>query len=464
MPGPFFLLFSLTFVPLYNNILFMVTGRPKGSGKWSNPDYIDSLLPDNVKVKRPVPIGYDWEISHTFIDPVYGEWTTSPRTMITKGYSTHPKRVALRRKEYYKNNPDKLKQIRSKAVATTKQRYSKAELLEKAKAGNLKKWGTEWASQSESFRKAVRSTNIERYGVENPMQNDAIKQKNFDNTAKNNTYESSGEKELRLYIEELGFTTSKISLDFKQFDICIEDKKLLIEYNGLYFHNTDNPKINPGYHNNKTKIAEKHGYRLIHIFDKEWVTQKEKIKFFLKSALGANSTKIYARNTEIKVVDKEISRQFLNQYHLLGSVAHNIAYGLYYNNELVSLITLNYHHRGSDSRMVVNRFVNKFDTNVVGGLSRLCSYAFKAHGELISWIDRRLATTKNWEAAGWLVEATLPPDYFYYNKKTSEVVSKQSRKKSIVSTPLGMTESEHAKIDGLSKVYDCGKYRLVFRK
>lgn len=40
----------------------------------------------------------------------------------------------------------------------------------------------------------------------------------------------------------------------------------------------------------------------------------------------------------------------------------------------------------------------------------------------------------------------------------------QSRKKSVVGTPKDKTEHEHALEDKLYRVYDCGKYRMVFTK
>ena len=39
-----------------------------------------------------------------------------------------------------------------------------------------------------------------------------------------------------------------------------------------------------------------------------------------------------------------------------------------------------------------------------------------------------------------------------------------ARQKKVVSTPVGMTEAEHAKKDGLLRIYDCGKIRYKFKK
>ncbi len=440
--------------------------RAKNRGKWANPDYVDSILPTNVKVKRPLPDQFDWETSHIFVDSEYGEWKTSARSMVKLKESTHPKRSAMRRALFFKNNPDKLVETRKKAVDTIKKKYSNDDLNKKRIKTNLIKFGTDWPSQSKQFKENIKNNNINKYGVSNVMQVEEFKKANQDAyavTMQNNNYRSKGESEVASFISDLGFKVTTGFLDFKQFDIIIESKKIIIEFNGLLWHSNFNPKINYNYHLNKTKIANKHGYRLIHIFDLEWENKKEIIKSFIRSALGVNTDRVAARKCEIKKVNKQEAREFLDKNHLLGSCAWSYCYGLYEKNQLISLITLGKHHRGTDTRLVLSRFANIRGVNVQGGLSRLCKHASNLHGELITWIDLRLATTKNWEKSGWTVETTLPPDYFYYDNKNHKITSKQSRKKSLVGTPAGMTEREHATKDRLYVVYDCGKARLSFK-
>lgn len=432
--------------------------------KWQNPEYINSVLPDGVKIKEPIPLNYNYSKKHVFIDPVHGEWETSPRFMIEQKRSTHPKRSASRRLDNYKQHPGKMEESRKKAQETIKLRYSKEEFKQLQIRGNRNKFGTDWASQTKEFQEKKVETLKRVYGVENVMQIPEVQLKNLESCAKNNKFVSSGEKEIESFIKLLGFETEKKILDFKQFDICIESKKLLIEYNGLYFHNELNSKITNNYHLNKTKIANKHGYRLIHIFDKEWLDNKDKFKGFLSSALGVNTIKIHARKCVLRTVEMKEARDFLNKYHLLGYTPFKRAFGLYFNDELVSMITINTHHRGVGQRHALTRFVNKAGINVLGGLSRLSVAATNEYGDIISWIDRRLAQTNNWEKAGWVVEDTLAPDYFYWQRNGNKVISKQSRRKNLVGTPKKMTEHEHALADGLARVYDCGKFRMVFKK
>lgn len=68
-----------------------------------------------------------------------------------------------------------------------------------------------------------------------------------------------------------------------ELDIVIPDRKLAIEFNGIYFHS-----IEAGtplkYHLMKTERCEAKGYRLIHIFEDEWNDEtKEKLRLIFEN-------------------------------------------------------------------------------------------------------------------------------------------------------------------------------------
>lgn len=81
---------------------------------------------------------------------------------------------------------------------------------------------------------------------------------------------------------------------------------------------------------------------------------------------------------------------------------------------------------------------------------------------MISWADLRWSDGNGYIEAGWSIEDIIKPDYFYTNG--TKTFSKQSRAKKRQNTPAGMTEYEHAKKDGLYRVYDCGKIRFSYKK
>ena len=126
-------------------------------------------------------------------------------------------------------------------------------------------------------------------------------------------------------------------INSRYYDIHILNTNILIEIDPAFTHNStfniwDKDLLDKNYHLNKTKLAEENNYRCIHIFD--W-DDKEKIINILKS-----KNKISAKKCSIKEISKQEANEFLDKYHLQGSCKGNdINIGLYYNEELISLMT-----------------------------------------------------------------------------------------------------------------------------
>lgn len=89
---------------------------------------------------------------------------------------------------------------------------------------------------------------------------------------------SKSEVELKNFVQSFfpNADKNKTIIKPKEIDILIEDIKLCIEYNGSYFHNIE--RMPKHYHLNKTLECNKKGYRLIHIWEDEWLNNKEIIK------------------------------------------------------------------------------------------------------------------------------------------------------------------------------------------
>jgi len=274
--------------------------------------------------------------------------------------------------------------------------------------------------------------------------------------------DSKPERELKEWLMEIGILDiKKIRIGGMELDIYLESLKIGIEMNGLYWHSEAHKSKD--YHLNKTNHFNKLGIRVIHIFHNEWNLKKDQVKSYLRSALGMNTKRIYARKCEIRSVDKSEAVDMLNKYHIQGRASSvKEVYGLYYEGEIQCLASFGVHHR-NNKEIVLNRFVSIDGVTVVGGLSRLVKRAKQEFNTyIVSWCDRRLSDGKGYVKSGWVIDNVLSPDYFY-TKGGTTVISKQSRIKSRIGTPDGMTEHEHATKDGLFRVYDCGKIRFIHK-
>lgn len=275
---------------------------------------------------------------------------------------------------------------------------------------------------------------------------------------------STGEKELLTWLKTLSadFSSKRFGTDY-QLDCYSESLKLGIEYNGLYWHSESAGKSR-SYHLKKTKFFKNNGIRIIHIWEHEWKDRQAQVKNYLQSACKVNTYKIGARKCEFKIINNDIARGFLNERHIQGAPnLIKLAIGCYHKDILIAVSTFGPHHRKGEVESVLNRFACEATITVQGGLAKMSKMAFAILGPLKSWADYSKSNGNGYIKAGWKLERLLNPDYFYADSR-GQVVSKQSRMKSRVNTPKSMTESEHAKLDGLYRIWDCGKLVLVYKK
>ncbi len=252
-----------------------------------------------------------------------------------------------------------------------------------------------------------------------------------------------------------------------ELDLYVSSLNLAIEYCGLYWHSEDQKSNN--YHYNKMKLCNEKGIRLITIFEDEWLERKEQVKNYITSVLSKNSIRIGARETELKEVSKKEAIAFLEENHIQGSSQIEVAFGLYYSDELVAVVTGNKHHRqGFEGIFVLNRLAFKHNISVSGGSSKLLKeltdYAKnKGYSKLISWSDNRYSEGNVYQKTGFMLEEESKPDYSYIHG-LKRIAKQSCQKKHLLEKgAVGETEHEMARSLGYTRIYDCGKKRWSFK-
>jgi len=214
-------------------------------------------------------------------------------------------------------------------------------------------------------------------------------------------------------------TNDRKILNGKELDIYLPDLKLAFEFNGVYWHNELNKPNN--YHKNKSDLCEKIGINLIHIYEDDWIYKQDVIKSMILNKLGKSLNKIYARKTEVKeVVDNKLVREFLNKNHIQGFVGSKVKIGLFFQNELVSLMTFGklrkaMNSTSSEGQFEMLRYCNKLNTNIIGGASKLFKYFIKNYDfeEIITYADKSHSNGKLYEILGFKYIHTSKPNYYY---------------------------------------------------
>lgn len=367
------------------------------------------------------------------------------------------------------------KEVRQKKDLTCIKRYGTINpqalpsIRNRREATSLEKYGVRNPLESREIRLKARVTSLEKYGVEHVSQLPENKNRliNWQEANPSKLYISKPELEILTFIQQYYPNARKMRKEGHELDIFIPEINLGIEHNGLYRHSE--LFKSDDYHLNKTKYFANLGIRVIHIWGHEWKDKKEQVKSFLLSAIGKNQHKIGARKCRIVWSnDKEEIRKahrLLNFTHIQGSVSSTkYVTNVYYQDEHLATATFGKHHRNS-KEWVLTRFTTKTNCTVPGILSRISKLASKElRSDIVSWADYRLSNGNGYEKVGWIKEELMRFDYFYFDKKNGKIVSKQSRQKKKIGTPEGMTEREHAKLDGLLRIYDCGKIRYKYGK
>lgn len=281
-------------------------------------------------------------------------------------------------------------------------------------------------------------------------------------------FSSIAEDQVRAYVESLGFTTSHYDRHFLGeygADIVVADKKVIIEYDGIHWHSE---LYRPDdYHLHKTELAEQAGYHLIHIFSNEWEYKQSIVKSRLKTVLGCNTNKVYARNCEVKVIDHVTSSKFLDANHIQGNCASaNSRYGLYYGDMLVAVMTFG-PNRYSKEGVELLRYCTLVDTSVIGGASKLFHHFLmnEQPSVVVSFADRRWSGNGAfYTKLGFEMVGTTQPSYYYIVDNNLENRMKYQKHK-LVSAGYDINKTEHEiMLDrGIYRIYDCGNYRYVYK-
>lgn len=250
-----------------------------------------------------------------------------------------------------------------------------------------------------------------------------------------------------------------------EIDIYIPDIKLGIEFNGLYWHSDKFKKKN--YHKNKTITCIENGIELIHIWEDEWVNKMDIVMSIIKNKLSLINDRIYGRQTEIREVHYKIKNKFLDDNHIQGKCRSSINYGLYYKDELVSLMTFGKRNLNNIIEYELIRFCNKINTNVIGGASKLFKHFIKNNNdieEIISYSDSSKYSGGLYEILGFNKVSDGVLNY-YWTDASKRYHRFTFNKKKLVKEGYdpNMTENEIMKSRGFYKIWSVGHKKWVYK-
>jgi hypothetical protein len=339
------------------------------------------------------------------------------------------------------------------------------EFKEKCKQHYYEKWGVEHQSQIEEIQEKIKKTNLERHGVETYL--------NTDHARSSHKSYNKSKAETEIYDWLKNHTNNIITSDKKvilpkELDIYLPDHNLAIEYNGLYWHSEF--QKDKKYHLNKTKDCESKAIDLVHIFEDDWKYKKDIVKSIILNKIGKIPNKIFARKCEIREVPTKIVRTFLNKNHIQGFSKSKYKLGLYYNDELISLMTFGYRKTNAKKEFELIRFCNKINTSVIGAASKLFKHFIKNYikniqtDTILSYADISMFNGSLYKSLGFDFIHRSEPNYFWAIGKIREHRWKYNKQNLIKEgfNP-GLTEVEIMHSRGYYRIYGCGQDRYEYK-
>ena len=257
-------------------------------------------------------------------------------------------------------------------------------------------------------------------------------------------------------------------LNPKEIDIYIPERKLAFEYDGLYWHCDEDGDSKR--HLRKTLGCEAKNIHLVHLFENEWKEKQDIVKSRIRNLFGIYDKTIYARACSVKEVPSKESLAFQWQNHIQGGVNSKVNLGLYYDGELVSLMTFSKPRFSKKYEWELVRFCNRCGYHIPGGASKLLKHFEREYHpiSIVSYADRRWSMKSEstlYNRLGFSLVSESSPNYWYI--KDGELFNRIQFQKHRLKDVLekfdeSKSEWQNMRDNGYDRIFDCGN--LVFVK
>ena len=279
--------------------------------------------------------------------------------------------------------------------------------------------------------------------------------------------------EFKKLLEELNISFEReYCLDKKFFDFKIGDS--LVEINPTITHNSTftlfkyNTPLSKIYHKSKSEIANKYNFKCIHIFD--WDDKNKVIKL-----LENKQEIIYGRSCTVREIEKDICNDFLQKYHLQGMAKSIIKYGLFYNDELISVMTFGKPRYNKNYEYELIRYCSK--AKVIGGAEKIFKAFINQYSpkSVISYCDLSKFSGDTYIKLGFKLLRKASPSKHWYNIKTKEHFTDALLRKQGFSRLIHHCDASEDNLEtsnnrdlmisaGFVEVFDCGQATYVWKK
>lgn len=355
--------------------------------------------------------------------------------------------------KYGVENPSSLESVKLKIRQTTKERYGVENVMKlpefkkRVDDTNMERYGRTRAIQNDEMKSKIKQQFIDEYNVEHPakahisadtkaklLDGTWLKQQHHDEKKTHSRiakelgvsqsylsevmeahgietkflFSSQAERDINDFINSLGVSTiqnTRTLISPLEIDIYVPSHNLAIEYNGIYWHNSN--ARDASYHLNKTNLCKQKGIRLFHISEAFWDDREDIIKSNIKAALNIYNTTINANDCSLYELDAESSEQFFEENHINGYIPTTLTIGLVCDNIIVAAASFQQH----EEMWEMVQFCNKCEYNVIHSLDTLIKTFKTEVGNvvLIYSVDIGIESSEIYENIGFVNIGEVEP-------------------------------------------------------
>ena len=321
--------------------------------------------------------------------------------------------------------------------------------------------------RSKSIDILASTLNVSRTHIRNQLKNQGIKIEPIEPS-----WRSRAEIELYEFLKsnfpnDAWENSNKAIISPFELDIINYDKKIAIEYCGLYWHSEMSSGKTIKYHRNKYIKCKEAGYKLITVFESD---DQEKVRALLLKLFG-KTTKIGARKTSMHDISSSEAMNFHKKHHLHSAVGSRYHYGLFYEDELVMAASFGKNRFGSDCEYECTRITSSGIVTVVGGVSKLIKHFIDTikPKSIVTFADLRFGDGNVYKKCGFEYIEDTNPNYWYSRKYTGHLYSrvkfqKHKLESQLENFDLAKTEFENMSDNGWDRIWDCGNAKFVWHR
>lgn len=251
-----------------------------------------------------------------------------------------------------------------------------------------------------------------------------------------------------------------------QVDFYIPERKVAIEFNGIYWH-SELAGRGRTYHSDKYKKCKDIGVKLIQVFEHELLYKEDIIKSRIMNAIGKSEHKIQARKCKVIKVDWQTAKTFYEDNHLQGALTSKLNYALTFNDKVVSVMSFTKSRFSKKlAEWELTRFASEKNTTVIGAASKLFAKFVKDinPASVVSYADLRWGSGKTYEVLGFNFHHQSDANYWYF-KDVNEVRSRVAFQKHKLPQEFHHLGSEWDIMQhlGWNRFWDCGNAVWIWK-